>query len=135
MCDPTWHVSSRSGVATLRTAIHLLLVTYLRSLETTSKSPKKSRKHSSRSHRPQHFPFVTSNVDLFFLYTYVSFDRGRTVLALLPTEKGQNVTFEAVDKRAINVSGVVTHRYSTESCTLSSSRRILLRFGGLLQRL
>ena len=28
MCDPMWHVSSRSGVATLRTAIHLLL-TYL----------------------------------------------------------------------------------------------------------
>jgi len=28
-CDPMWHVSSRSGVATLRTAIHLLL-TYLR---------------------------------------------------------------------------------------------------------
>ena len=28
LCDPTWHVSSRSGVATLRTAIHLLL-TYL----------------------------------------------------------------------------------------------------------
>ena len=26
--DPMWHVSSRSGVATLRTAIHLLL-TYL----------------------------------------------------------------------------------------------------------
>ena len=28
LCDPIWHVSSRSGVATLRTAIHLLL-TYL----------------------------------------------------------------------------------------------------------
>ena len=28
ICDPMWHVSSRSGVATLRTAIHLLL-TYL----------------------------------------------------------------------------------------------------------
>jgi len=28
LCDPMWHVSSRSGVATLRTAIHLL-VTYL----------------------------------------------------------------------------------------------------------
>jgi len=28
LCDPMWHVSSRSGVATLRTAIHLLL-TYL----------------------------------------------------------------------------------------------------------
>jgi len=28
MCDPMWHVSSRSGVVTLRTAIHLLL-TYL----------------------------------------------------------------------------------------------------------
>ena len=28
LCDPMWHVSSRSGVATLRTAIHLLLVTY-----------------------------------------------------------------------------------------------------------
>ena len=29
LCDPMWHVSSHSGVATLRTAIHLLL-TYLR---------------------------------------------------------------------------------------------------------
>ena len=28
LCDPMWHMSSRSGVATLRTAIHLLL-TYL----------------------------------------------------------------------------------------------------------
>jgi len=28
LCDPMWHVSSRSGVATVRTAIHLLLVTY-----------------------------------------------------------------------------------------------------------
>ena len=28
LCDPMWHVCSRSGVATLRTAIHLLL-TYL----------------------------------------------------------------------------------------------------------
>ena len=28
LCDPMWHVSSRSGVATLRTSIHLLL-TYL----------------------------------------------------------------------------------------------------------
>jgi len=28
LCDPIWHVSSRSGAATLRTAIHLLL-TYL----------------------------------------------------------------------------------------------------------
>jgi len=28
LCDPMWHVSSRSGVTTLRTAIHLLL-TYL----------------------------------------------------------------------------------------------------------
>jgi len=25
LCDPMWHVSSRSGVATLRTAIHLLV--------------------------------------------------------------------------------------------------------------
>ena len=29
LCDPMWHASSRSGVATLRTAIHLLLVTHL----------------------------------------------------------------------------------------------------------
>ena len=28
LCDPIWHVNSRSGVATLRTAIHLL-ITYL----------------------------------------------------------------------------------------------------------
>jgi len=30
LCDPMWHVSSRSGVATLRTAIHLLLTYLLR---------------------------------------------------------------------------------------------------------
>ena len=29
LCDPTWHVSSRSGVAILRTAIQLLLTCYL----------------------------------------------------------------------------------------------------------
>jgi len=28
LCDPMWHVSSRSGVATLRTAIHSLLTCY-----------------------------------------------------------------------------------------------------------
>ena len=33
LCDPTWHVSSRSGVATLRNAIHLLL-TYLLTVTT-----------------------------------------------------------------------------------------------------
>ena len=35
--DPMWHVSSRSGVATLRTAIHLLL-TYLRTYETNAET-------------------------------------------------------------------------------------------------
>jgi len=34
LCDPMWHVSSHSGVATLRTAIHLLL-TYLLTLTVT----------------------------------------------------------------------------------------------------
>jgi len=29
LCDPMWHVSSRSGVATLQTAIHLLIACYL----------------------------------------------------------------------------------------------------------
>ena len=29
LCDPMWYVSSRSGVATLRTARHLLLTCYL----------------------------------------------------------------------------------------------------------
>ena len=38
LCDPMWHVSSRSGVATLRTAIHLLLVTYLRGTGSTKRS-------------------------------------------------------------------------------------------------
>ena len=28
LCDPIWHVSSSSGVATLRTTIHLLLTCY-----------------------------------------------------------------------------------------------------------
>jgi len=31
LCDPVWHVSSRSGVATVRTAIHLLLTVVERS--------------------------------------------------------------------------------------------------------
>jgi len=34
LCDPMWHVSSRSGVATVRTAIHLLL-TYLHCADAT----------------------------------------------------------------------------------------------------
>jgi len=29
LCDPMWHASSRSGVATLRTAITCYLLTYL----------------------------------------------------------------------------------------------------------
>jgi len=33
LCDPMWHVSSRSGVATLRTAIHLLLTYLLTNVE------------------------------------------------------------------------------------------------------
>jgi len=32
LCDPIWHASSRSGVATLRTAIHLLLAYLLNHL-------------------------------------------------------------------------------------------------------
>jgi len=36
LCDPMWHVSSRSGVATLRTAIHLLLLTDLLTIPWTS---------------------------------------------------------------------------------------------------
>ena len=35
LCDPMWHVSSRSGVATLRTAIHLLLTYLLHPVYTT----------------------------------------------------------------------------------------------------
>jgi len=37
LCDPMWHASSRSGVATLRTAIHLLLTSF--SLSVLSPSP------------------------------------------------------------------------------------------------
>jgi len=36
LCDPIWHVSSRSGVATLRTAIHLLLAYLHRLCDVTS---------------------------------------------------------------------------------------------------
>ena len=41
MCDPIWHVSSRSGVATLRTATHLLLTAhcYATELSRSSDSP------------------------------------------------------------------------------------------------
>ena len=38
LCDPMWHVSSRSGVATLRTAIHLLL-TYLLTMQLSGVRP------------------------------------------------------------------------------------------------
>ena len=44
LCDPMWHVSSRSGVATLRTAIHLLL-TYLLG----RRLPSRVRQHSALS--------------------------------------------------------------------------------------
>ena len=38
LCDPMWHVSSRSGVAALRTAIHLLLhFTYFSHCDTFAK--------------------------------------------------------------------------------------------------
>jgi len=39
LCNPMWHVSSRSGVATLRTAIQLLLtylLTYLLNMNTAT---------------------------------------------------------------------------------------------------
>ena len=36
LCDPMWHVSSRSGVATLRTAIHLFLTYLLQSCRCVS---------------------------------------------------------------------------------------------------
>ena len=39
LCDPMWHVSYRSGVATLRTAIHLLLTYLLTSTTTTTVCP------------------------------------------------------------------------------------------------
>ena len=40
LCDPIWHVSSRSGVATLRTAIHLLLTYLLKQLILFPEDPK-----------------------------------------------------------------------------------------------
>ena len=39
LCDPMWRVSSRSGVATLRTAIHLLLTYLLLSLVSPAHEP------------------------------------------------------------------------------------------------
>jgi len=36
LCDPMWHVSSSNGVATLRTAIHLLLTYLLTSVPESS---------------------------------------------------------------------------------------------------
>ena len=39
LCDPMWHVSSRSGVATLQTAIHLLLTYLLTYSAICSKGP------------------------------------------------------------------------------------------------
>jgi len=45
LCDHMWHVSSRSGVATLRTAIHLLLTYLLTHLRLSE-----SRKHICTSY-------------------------------------------------------------------------------------
>jgi len=39
VCDPVWHVSFRSGVATLRTAIHLLHYITLAELSTGCVDP------------------------------------------------------------------------------------------------
>ena len=52
LCDPIWHVSSRSGVATLRTAIHLLLtylLTYLLPIQLAALENKtRSRRQAGR---------------------------------------------------------------------------------------
>ena len=48
-----WHVSSRSGVATLRTAIHLLL-TYLPS----HSAPSPSRQLHDRTHHTKAVPVI-----------------------------------------------------------------------------
>ena len=45
LCDPTWHVSSRSGVATLGTAIHLLLVTYTQAHRPRTRDVSSNRPH------------------------------------------------------------------------------------------
>jgi len=58
LCDPMWRVSSRSGVATLRTAIHLLL-TYLlkrhfdRSIRLRA-APCRDRRTDKRTHTQTH---------------------------------------------------------------------------------
>ena len=54
LCDSMWHVSSRSGVATLRTAIHLLLVTYTQtgSQITLHRQQEATSLHSVHAMRP-----------------------------------------------------------------------------------
>ena len=53
-CDPMWHVSSRSGVATLRTAIGLhLLLTYFRGISCrTSEGSGGDKRHARRRATP-----------------------------------------------------------------------------------
>ena len=53
LCDPVWHVSSRSGVATLRTAIHLLL-TYLLPYLLTSTAAVGLHSSNIRSNNPHY---------------------------------------------------------------------------------
>jgi len=52
LCDPIWHVSSRSGVATLRTAIHLLLTYLLTYLSLPAPGTHRLPDRSKAAHEP-----------------------------------------------------------------------------------
>jgi len=47
LCDPMWHVSSRSSVATLRTAIYLLLTYYINFREREMNKNTSRKMHTS----------------------------------------------------------------------------------------
>ena len=52
LCDPMWHVSSRSGVATLRTAVHLLFSCYSLMYYTTRSHQSRHMRITRTSRRP-----------------------------------------------------------------------------------
>ena len=58
LCDPMWHVSSRSGMAILRTAIHLLLA-YLLLTYLTHGSTRNPRRYLDRFIPLAHLTVVT----------------------------------------------------------------------------
>jgi len=85
LCDPMWHVSSRSGVATLRIATHLLLA-YLLTLNILASGPLTNRGSSAGAKCPVHAYVETTSWRAWLISTADRTEHSITNAAMLTDE-------------------------------------------------